>query len=304
MSSLLRPTIVVLGPSGQIGWELMRTLAPLGEVIGLSRGNADHPVDLARPETIREALQAIRPAVIVNAAAYTAVDRAESERDLAMAVNATAPRVMAEEARYLGALLLHYSTDYVFDGHGSIPYVETDTTRPLNVYGLSKRVGEEAIQESAVSYVILRTSWIYGLRGHNFLRTIMRVAQERDDLRIVSDQTGSPTWSRLVAEATAPIVARWLHSRGVGFPASGVYHLSCAGQTNWCEFARAIIDHMRSRAPLRARAVQAITTAEYPTPAARPSYSVLSNAKIHQHHGIALPAWSTALTLCLEALGT
>ena len=222
--------ILLTGRNGQVGWELERTLAPLGEVLAFDRKG----FDLAEPDEICHSLRELKPDIIVNAAAYTAVDRAEAESDMAMAINATAPGIMAEEARRLGALLVHYSTDYVFDGAKSAPYTEEDATGPVNTYGRSKLAGERAIWESGCRHLIFRTSWVYGTRGGNFLRTILRLAAERDELRVVDDQIGAPTWCRMIAEASSLALAR------PDVPV-GLYHLAGSGETSWFGFARAIL---------------------------------------------------------------
>lgn len=293
--------ILLLGSNGQIGWELWRCLQPLGQVFALVREPSEHLaayLDLTDPVSIREAVREIKPAVIINAAAYTAVDKAEKEPELAHAINGIAPGILAEEAQRLSALLVHYSTDYVFDGQHTVPYVEHDTVNPLSVYGSSKLAGEEAIQAVGGHYLILRTAWIYGLRGKNFLLTIQRLAHERPQLKIVNDQIGAPTWSRLVAEITAQIIAQ-IYSCLMACEMdgiSGIYHLTCAGQTTWYEFAQAIVAQMEQQPQ-----VLPITTAEYPTPAKRPAYSVLDNDKLVRTFGLMMPPWDVALELCLTA---
>lgn len=287
-------TILLLGRNGQVGWELERALAPLGEVTALGRGEAD----LADPDALRAAVRHHRPAVVVNAAAYTAVDRAESEPDAAFAANAAAPEVLAEEAKRAGAFLVHYSTDYVFDGRKAAPYVESDATGPLNVYGRSKLAGEEAIRAVTDEHLILRTSWVYGARGGNFLRTILRLLDERDELRIVADQEGAPTWSRMIAEATAAALAR----NGAARPRhAGTFHLAAAGRTTWHGFATAIRDALGDA--YRGKRIAALATEEYPTPAARPRRSVLDTARLEESFGIRLPAWDASLRLVLEEMG-
>lgn len=283
--------ILLTGKNGQVGWELERTLATLGEVVAVDRRG----MDLADPDSIRNAVRAARPDLIVNAAAYTAVDKAESEPGLAMAINGTAPGVMAEEAKRLGAAMVHYSTDYVFDGTKTTPYTEEDAPNPINVYGKTKLAGEQAVQAAGIPHLIFRTSWVYGRRGKNFLLTILRLAQERDELKIVDDQVGAPTWSRLIAEATAQILAqRRANLSEVG----GLYHLTSAGRTSWHGFARAILD--RAARP-RPRLV-AIPGADYPLPAPRPCNSGLSNQKMQRDFGLALPAWDAALALCCREM--
>jgi dTDP-4-dehydrorhamnose reductase len=292
-------TIVVTGATGQIGYEAVRQLAPLGKVVGLTRAE----LDLTKPAAIREIIRALRPRVIVNAAAYTAVDRAESERELCAAINADAPGVLAGEARRLGALLVHYSTDYVFDGSKRAPYVETDVPAPLNVYGATKLTGEQAIQATGGAHVILRTSWVYGARGTNFLRTILRLARERTELRVVNDQAGAPTWSRSVAEATAEIVGSELR-RGseAGAGLSGLFHLAAAGRTTWYEFACSILEGDPRREEQVCRTVVPIASAEHRTAARRPTYSVLDSTAIRDRFGLALPEWREQLGLVLSDL--
>lgn len=285
-------TILLTGKNGQIGWELRRTLAPLGEIAVPGR----EEMDLAKPQSIRDAVRRIQPDLIVNAAAYTAVDQAESEPELAMAVNGAAPGILAQEARRLGAALVHYSTDYVFDGTKSGAYDESDPPAPPNIYGKTKLEGEQAIEAAGIPHLIFRTSWVYGNRGKNFLLTMLRIAKARDELRIVDDQAGAPTWSRLIAEATAQVLSQALGPQIE--KCSGIYHLSAAGQTTWFGFAQAIFEG-RNPAP---RLVP-ITTRDYPLPAARPANSVLAHARIEKAFGITLPDWETGLRLCLEDAG-
>jgi dTDP-4-dehydrorhamnose reductase len=290
-----RKTILLTGKNGQVGWELQRALAPLGRVVALGSGE----LDLADGEAIRRAVRETRPAVIVNAAAYTAVDQAESEAALAHAVNGAAPRILAEEAASCGALLVHYSTDYVFDGKKADPYVESDPCAPLGVYGASKLAGEQGIQASACKHLIFRTSWVYGSRGKNFLLTMQRLSRERETLRVVADQFGAPTWSRLIAEASAQVLAQIdAHPTPEGL--WGLYHLTCAGRTSWHGFTQAILDLAPPPRPPR---LEAIPTAAYPLPAKRPANSVLSNDKLQRAFGLALPGWHAALALCLDASG-
>lgn len=285
--------VLITGANGQVGWELQRALAPLGEVLAL--GHAQ--LDLADADAIRQALRHAAPDLIVNAAAYTAVDRAEQEQDLAQAVNGVAPGILAEEAKRLHAALVHYSTDYVFDGSKGAPYEEIDATHPQSVYGASKLAGEKAIAAVNCAHLILRTSWVYGARGKNFLLTMQRLAGERDELRVVDDQIGAPTWSRALAEATLLMLGQCLHKNSVTESLrdkGGLYHLSAGGQTSWFGFASAIVQ--QAEKPPR---MTPISTAEYPLPAARPAYSVLSNDKIARHFGIHLPDWRQSLNLCL-----
>lgn len=284
--------ILLTGRNGQVGWELERTLAPLGEVSAHDRAT----LDLADPDRLRAAVRATRPDIIVNAAAYTAVDKAETEPDLAMAINGTAPGILAEEAKRLGALLVHYSTDYVFDGTQDAPYTEDDTPNPINEYGRSKLAGERAIAAVGGRHLILRTSWVYGLRGHNFLRTILRLVAERDQLRIVDDQIGAPTWSRMIAEATALMLAQRQ-------TAHGLFHLTSAGDTSWCGFAKAIVELTTARRPSQPR-LSPCTTADYPLPARRPANSRISGARLARETGLALPDWQAALAFCVADLPT
>lgn len=277
--------ILLTGASGQVGRELLRTLAPLGRVLAFDR----QALDLTRVDAIRAAIRTVRPDIIVNAAAYTAVDQAEAEADPATAINGRAPGVMAEEARGLGALLVHYSTDYVFDGAKPGPYTEADDPAPLNAYGRSKLAGERAIAASGCRHLIFRTSWVYGLSGRNFLRTIQRLAGEKEELSIVADQIGAPTWSRMIAEATALALR--------GDPHEGLYHMSCAGATSWHGFAKAILDAQGWRGKL-----VPIPTHDYPMPASRPANSRLDNGKLAADLGLALPDWRESLALCLGDL--
>jgi dTDP-4-dehydrorhamnose reductase len=286
--------ILLTGANGQVGWELARSLAPLGEVVGLDRSR----LDLSQPDLLRETVRAIAPDVIVNAAAYTAVDRAESEPELARAINAIAPGVLAEEAQRLDAILVHYSTDYVFDGTKSEPYVETDPTNPLNVYGRTKLEGERAIGASGCRHLTLRTSWVYGAHGSNFLLTMLRLARERRaTLRIVDDQIGAPTWAREIAQATAALLARpALAARG----AEGLYHLTASRSTSWYGFAQAIFGSPEmARLGVVSPALEAIQTSAYKTPAQRPANSRLDCERLFSRAGLRLAAWDTALARCL-----
>jgi dTDP-4-dehydrorhamnose reductase len=271
--------ILLTGVTGQVGHELQRSLAPLGEIIAADR----RALDLASRDSIASAVRTLRPALIVNAAAYTAVDRAESEPEAAMAANAAAPGVLAEEAKRLGAGLIHFSTDYVFDGEKPGAYLETDAPNPLNMYGRSKLEGERAVAASGARHLILRTSWVYSRRGKNFLLTMLELAKTRPELRIVDDQRGAPTSARAIADAVAKLAGR-------DWPA-GTFHLTCQGATTWFGFARAIFE----RSPGPRPSLVAITTPEFPTPARRPKNSVLSNAKLAQAFGITLPDWQAAL---------
>jgi dTDP-4-dehydrorhamnose reductase len=298
---------LLTGKNGQIGHELSQLLPQLGDAVAVDRDE----LDLLRPQEIRRVIGDIRPNLIVNAAAYTAVDQAESDRAVAHALNAEAPAVMAEEAKKIGAALVHYSTDYVYDGSKNAPYEEDDLPNPLSYYGQTKLAGDLAIQNSGVPHLIIRTAWVYGTRGKNFLLTILRLATQREELRIVSDQTGAPTWSREIAAATAQILKQV--SGGENPIASlsnlgGIYHLTAAGHTNWSEFAQAILDLAGQASassswfaaategrPIITRRIIPITTDEYPTAARRPAYSVLSNSRSKRTFGFALPDWKAQL---------
>jgi len=295
MTPTLWPRIMLTGKNGQIGWELQRALAPLGEVVALDR----RLLDLADPAQIRERVREIKPGLIVNAAAYTAVDRAEAEPEPAMAVNGIAPGILAEEAKRIGAAMVHYSTDYVFDGAKTTPYTEEDAPNPLNVYGRSKLAGEQAVQAVGVPHLILRTSWVCGMRGKNFLLTILRLARERAELKIVDDQIGTPTWSRAIAEATARILSA---DTLPVTDASGIYHLTASGNTTWYGFAKAILALDPNPSEHVCKHIKPIPTSVYPTPARRPAYSVLLNSKLKAAFGVVLPGWEQGLKLALGPL--
>lgn len=283
--------ILLTGANGQVGWELQRVLAPLGRVVAIDQ----QQMNLAEPDSIRRVVRDLSPNLIVNTAAYTAVDKAEAEPDLAMAVNGTAPAVLAEEAKRLKAGLVHYSTDYVFDGTKTDAYTEEDQPNPLGVYGRTKLAGEEAVRSSGVPHLILRTSWIYGARGHNFLLTMRRLGAERPELRVVDDQVGAPTWCRALAEVTGQMLAVCGPS-GLA-ERSDLYHVTNAGETSWCGFARQILE----KSDLRAK-VTAIRTSEYPAPARRPANSRLMNGKLQRVFGLSLPPWDESLALCLDEM--
>lgn len=292
--------ILLTGPTGQVGWELARTLLPIGEVVAVNRTQAD----LADLSSLRAIIRQHQPNVIVNPAAYTAVDKAETEQEQAFLINAEAPSVLAEEAKKIGALLVHYSTDYVFDGAKSVPYTEDDGTNPVNVYGQSKLAGEQAIQSVAGDYLILRTSWVYASRGNNFLKTILRLAADREELKIVADQIGSPTWARLIAETTAHIVRQALLEKQANQFISNIYHLTSSGDTSWHGFAQKIVDIVREQGKLelKNRAIYPIPTTDYPLPAKRPANSRLSTDRLEQQFGLSLPSWDNALRLCMQEL--
>ena len=288
------PTILIIGKIGQVGWELRRTVAPLGRVVAV-----DYPeIDLTGGGSIRKWVQDVRPNVVINAAAYTAVDKAETETERAMQINGAAPGILAEEAKKLGALLVHYSTDYVFDGTKQTPYLEDDTPNPLGAYGRSKLAGDDAVRATGGNHLIFRLCWVYGARGQNFMLTMMRLAREREKLRVVSDQFGCPTWSRMIAETTALALEQMLGAADAA-ALTGTYHLAASGHTNWHGFAKAIVDLMPAEGK-KCKAVEPIGTAEYPLPARRPAYSVLSCEKLRRTFGLALPDWNESLRAVVE----
>jgi dTDP-4-dehydrorhamnose reductase len=284
---------------GQVGWELRHKLACLGQVTAI-----EYPeIDFSKPDSIRTAVRAAEPTVIINAAAYTSVDKAESDPELATAINATAPGVIAEEAKRLGSLLVHYSTDYVFDGSKPNPYVETDLPNPVNVYGKTKLAGDQAIQSVGGDYLILRTSWVYGARGSNFLLTMLRLAQERKELQIVDDQIGAPTSSECIAQATANILAQLLAPSCSGLDGrSGIYNLTTTGETSWFGFAKALLTKSSATFGFTVPNLIPIKTSEFPLPAKRPANSRLSCERLEQTFGVTLPHWEHALSLVLDTL--
>lgn len=302
----MKPKILLTGRTGQIGSELLRLLPEIGEVVAPDR----QELDLLNPDSMRRAAREIRPEFIVNAAAFTAVDAAETQEPYAHAINASAPGILAEEAKKIGAAVIHYSTDYVFDGSKRTPYDEADSAAPINVYGKTKLAGEQAVCASGVPHLIFRTAWVYSTRGRSFLRTILGLATEKEELRVVRDQFGTPTWSRDIAEVTVKILAQ-LTSPGSSAAnsfssVSGIYHLTAAGETTWYDFARAILEEAAHLSPAiewfdkatRGRAlitkqIIPITTSEYPIRASRPLYSVLSNSRLRQTFGSELPHWRT-----------
>jgi dTDP-4-dehydrorhamnose reductase len=292
--------ILLTGKNGQLGWELQHSLGSFGQLIAPDRAL----LNLADPDSIIRTLRDVRPDFIINPAAYTAVDKAESEPALAEAVNGIAPGILAEEARALGAVLVHYSTDYVFDGSKTAPYTEDNTPSPQNIYGRSKLAGENAIRVSGCKHLILRTSWVYGVHGGNFIKTILRLARERDELRIVSDQYGAPTWARDLAQATLAALNCW-QKKDWDDSLGGLYHLTAAGRTSWHHYAEEILRLARQYdAALAAKPldIRAISTQEFPTPAKRPANSVLASDKIHESFGIALPEWQVSLARCIPLL--
>ena len=301
------PTILLTGKNGQVGRELATMLPAIGNVVAIGRDE----LDLSKPDDIRNLIRKINPQLIVNAAAYTAVDKAESEESLATAINAEAPGIMAEEAKKIGAALIHYSTDYIFAGLKTTPDNENDAPNPQSVYGRTKLQGEKAIQHADVDHLIFRTAWVYSGEGKNFLLTILRLATQREELRIVSDQIGAPTSSHEIATATTKILAELFSHDKRKHPlskVSGTYHMSASGETSWAGFAEAILEHTRSHPPsapwytsatnnlpIVAKRVTHITTAEYPTPARRPAYSVLPNRSLAETFQTHLPDWRAQL---------
>jgi dTDP-4-dehydrorhamnose reductase len=294
--------VLLLGKNGQVGWELQRSLAPLGDLVALDRhsmladGGCGNLEDL---DGLRETVARLRPDVIVNAAAHTAVDKAESEAELARTLNATAPGVLAEEAARLGAWLVHYSTDYVFDGSGSRPWVETDTPAPLSVYGRTKWEGEQRIQQSGAQHLILRTSWVYAARGGNFAKTMLRLAQERERLTVIDDQWGAPTGADLLADVTAHAI-RQLQARPQD---AGLYHLVAGGETNWHSYAKYVLAQAQQAQPaiqLKASEVAPVPTSAFPTPAVRPHNSRLNTHKLQATFGLTLPHWQQGVARMLQ----
>ncbi|WP_176054633.1 dTDP-4-dehydrorhamnose reductase [Paraburkholderia caribensis] len=292
--------ILLTGRNGQVGWELRRALSPLGDVIACDRERAD----LSKPETLAQLVADVQPHVVVNAAAYTAVDNAETDEALAHRVNAESVGVLAEAARKHGALFLHYSTDYVFDGTAREPYREDAAVAPLNAYGRTKLAGEQAIAAAGGDWLTLRTTWVYATRGRNFLRTMLRLAAERETLRVVADQIGTPTPARMIADLTAHVVAQAQRERAAGSFRSGIYHMTAAGETSWHGFASAIIDTARAsgKVPVQTTSVEPIPSDAYPTPARRPQYSVLDNDAFDRRFGLTRAGWQDGLALALDDL--
>ena len=286
--------ILLIGSTGQVGQELLKTLKPLGELVTLTR----QQLDLTQTNEIIEAITALKPNTIVNAAAYTAVDKAQSDSENAMAINSKAPKAMAQAASEIGANLIHISTDYVFDGKKNTPYKEEDATDPLGVYGSSKLEGEEKVRENCDRYIILRTAWVYGARGHgNFVKTMLRLGKNREELKVVADQIGSPTWSYDIASAIANLISNDV--------ASGIYNFSNSGVASWYDLAVAIFEEAANLGfPLKVKTVFPITTAQFPTPTERPSYSVLSKGKYIDATGVYPPYWRDSLRKMLKELQT
>ncbi len=291
--------LLLLGKGGQVGWELQRSLAPLGELVALDFDSTDLHADFSRPELLEETVLAVRPDVIVNAAAHTAVDKAESEADLARKLNATSPGVVARAAQQVGALMVHYSTDYVFDGSGSRPWKEDDPTGPLSVYGRTKLEGEQLVAANCARHLIFRTSWVYAARGGNFAKTMLRLARERDRLTVIDDQHGAPTGAELLADVTAHAIRDTLRD-----PAkSGLYHLVAGGETTWHGYARFVLEQARAAGvELKAspETVDPVPTSAFPTPAVRPRNSRLDTGKLQSTFGVTLPHWQAGVTRMLR----
>ncbi len=297
--------ILLLGKSGQVGWELQRSLAPLGEVVALDRHSTDYCGNLGNLDGLAEAVRAVRPDVIVNAAAYTAVDKAESEPDLARAINALAPGLLAREAQALGACLVHYSTDYVFDGSGSRPWIESDQTAPLNVYGQTKLEGERLIADRCEKHIILRTSWVYGARGGNFAKTMLRLAQEREKLTVIDDQFGAPTGADLLADVTAHIVRKVSQETFSAGALAGIHHLVASGETNWFDYAKHVLvlaQRSQLATKIIAKEVLPVPTSAFPTPARRPNNSRLNTRKLQSAFDLVLPPWQRGVERMLAEI--
>lgn len=290
--------ILLLGKNGQVGWALQRSLAPLGELVALDSQSQTHCGDLSNLTGLAQTVRDVAPDVIVNAAAYTAVDKAENEPVLAHTINALALSVLAQEAKRIGAWLIHFSTDYVFDGSGDKPWLETDATGPLSVYGVTKLAGEQAIIASACKHLIFRTSWVYGARGNNFAKTMLKLAQERDSLKVVNDQMGAPTGADLLADVTAHAIRTALQKPNV----SGLYHLAASGETSWHEYACFVIDFARQAGldiKVAQTAIQAVPSSEFATVAKRPLNSRLNTSKLVQTFDLHLPSWQSGVTRML-----
>ena len=293
-----KPKILLFGHNGQLGWELRRTLATLGDVVTAGLDGADHPLDLTDPSALKSLVQGLAPGLMVNATAYTAVDQAESEPELAHRINAEAVGEMGMLGAGIDCPVLHYSTDYVFSGNSNTPWKENDEPDPQSVYGRTKLAGEQALLKSRAECLILRTAWVYGARGKNFMLTMQKLFEQKDSLNVVADQFGAPTWSRMIAEATAQLLAQCRTIDGgfsFGEHRGEIFHLTSEGKASWHDFAEAILQAGDCDCEL-----QPVTTADYPTAAARPAYSVLNNNRLWQAWGIRLPDWREALSLCLE----
>ena len=295
--------ILLLGKNGQVGWELQRSLAPLGEVLALDRHSTSYCGDFSKPEQLAQTVLVYKPDFIVNAAAHTAVDKAESEPELARALNAEAPAVLAKAAAQVGAWLIHYSTDYVFDGRGTRWRQEDEGTEPLSVYGKTKLDGEKAIVDSGCKHLIFRTSWVYAARGGNFVKTMLRLAQEREQLTVINDQHGAPTGADLIADVTAHAIHRVLNAQNVAF--SGIYHLVASGETTWHGYASYVIEQakkLKPELPWQVQSIAPVPTSAFPTPAMRPLNSRLCNTKLHEQFGLVLPHWQQGVDRMLAEI--
>ena len=296
--------ILLLGKGGQVGWELQRSLSPLGELIALDQNSADHCGNFANLSGLADSVRAIRPDLIVNAAAHTAVDKAESEPELARTLNALAPQVLAIEAAKLGAWLVHYSTDYVFDGRGDTPWMETDSPSPLSVYGATKWEGEQRIAAANPRHLIFRTSWVYAARGGNFAKTMLRLAQERERLTVINDQIGAPTGADLLADVTAHAI-RQVTRQPDGDKDAGLYHLVASGETNWFEYAKHVLAQAQLVQPaiqIKAKQIEPVPTSAFPTPAKRPQNSRLDTSKLQASFGLTLPPWQAGVNRLLAEI--
>ncbi len=295
------PKILLLGKGGQLGWELQRSLAVLGEMVALDFDSTDLCGDFTNLTGLAETVRNVKPSVIVNAAAHTAVDKAESEPELAHTINALAPQVLAQEAEKIGALLVHYSTDYVFDGSGNQAWQETDATGPLSVYGASKLAGEQLIQETCNQHLIFRTSWVYAARGGNFAKTMLRLAKEREQLNVINDQIGAPTGAELLADVTAHAIQQTLNNKTL----CGIYHLVASGETSWFDYAKFVIAYARNKGheiKVLPEAILAVSTSAFPTPAKRPHNSRLNTQKLQTNFGLSLPHWQVGVQRLLDEI--
>lgn len=295
--------ILLLGKNGQVGWELQRALAPLGKVTALDRHSTDYCGDVSKLDELAHTIRELKPNIIVNATAYTAVDKAETDTELAQYINADALAVLAKEAQTLGAWLIHYSTDYVFNGSGNTPWQEADKPAPLNVYGTTKLAGEQAIQAHCSRYLIFRTSWVYGSRGHNFAKTMLRLAKERDTLSVINDQVGAPTGADLIADCTAHAIRTLMSSRQQEPAAeslAGIYHLAASGETTWHDYAALVFKEAQNHGvTLKLNSLTAISTSNYPTPATRPLNSRLNTEKLSTTFNLTLPPWQQGVSRML-----
>ena len=296
-----RKKILLLGKGGQVGWELQRSLAVLGDVVALDFDSADLCGDFTKPEAVAETVRTVQPDVIVNAAAHTAVDKAESEPELARVINAITPHILAQEAEKLGALLVHYSTDYVFDGSGNQPWRETDSTAPLSTYGRTKLEGEQLIASACSRALIFRTSWVYAARGGNFAKTMLRLAKEREQLNVINDQVGAPTGADLLADVTSHAIKQVL----LGQDVCGLYHLVAAGETTWYDYAKFVVEYARAQGveiKVAPEGIVPVPTTAFPTPAKRPHNSRLNTQKLQQKMGLVLPHWQLGVQRMLDEI--